>query len=67
MNPFTRPNLIRALPIIAALLAFVTTLAGLVYGRPFVLALLHLAIGVAAGMFAALAVRMIVDECGYDK
>lgn len=67
MNPFTKPNLIRALPAIAGLLAFVATLAGLVYGRPFVIAVLHGAIGVSAGMFAALAVRMIMDECGYNK
>ena len=67
MNPFTKPNLIRALPIAVGLTAFVTIAGSFIYGTPFLHAAMKVVMCVIGGVFFAMLTRLLIDESGLGQ
>lgn len=67
MTPFTKPNLIRALPFVVGLTVSAITAGGFIYGSPFLHAAMKVVMCVIGGVFFAMLTRLLIDESGLGQ
>jgi hypothetical protein len=67
MNPFTKPNLIRAAPILVGLITSGIVVCGFILGRWFALIVLQVILSVISGLSLALLTRIAIVEFRLGK